>query len=112
MAWISYTDISRAPSLTAVPASTGLTVVSHPKDAGDFGIYMFHLQFNDIVKSGLDWFLSYGYTSIDPNSEGTRFDIGYEVSLFGDNLNGNLGDSRSGNAIYTGLKYKLPIAGC
>ncbi|MDY6853328.1 MAG: DUF3373 family protein, partial [Thermodesulfobacteriota bacterium] len=113
--WLSYTMILGVPPFAADLTSvmTGLpfdqNVVSFPEEAGQVGLYSLHVEFNDINKDGLDWFLSFIYGDIDPNSEGTLYDSGYEIGLFGDNLSGSLGESRSFSAFYTGLRYELQI---
>ena len=110
MVWLSYTKILDLPSLTSVPESVPLTVTGFPDNSGDMDLFVFHLQFNDIKKSGLDWFLASSYLKTRAGSDGTEFFGGlYEVGLFGDNLNGNLGDDQDGYCIYTGLRYELPV---
>ena len=94
------------PPLTNVP---GMTVASIPDELGEANNTFFLIEFNDINKEGLDWFLSYGYADLDLKSDGTLFTTGLEVGIFGDNLSGNLGGSRTGRIVYTGLRYELPI---
>ena len=111
MFWLSYTKILKLPALASVPASSGLTVASYPEDSGDFDLACFHVQANDINKSGLDCFFTVASVNYDPSSQGTVFTNGYEVGLWGDNVNGNLGESQDGYALYTGIRYKLPFEG-
>ena len=106
---LSHTMILDLAPLPNVP---GMTVVSIPDELGEVSTWVFHIQFNDINEDGLDCFLTYGYSDTDPSSDGTVFltpPMNLEVGLFGDNLNGNLGESRTGNILYTGIRYELPI---
>jgi len=113
MVWISYAKLFALPALTqsSIPASFPFTVESTPEDAGDLELYNFHLQFNNIRNSGLDWFGSFAYADFSTGSQGTVFSnpAGYQVGLFSDNLSGNLGENRDGHAFYTGLRYKFSI---
>lgn len=113
MVWISYSKLFGIPALTqsSIPASFPFEVESTPEDAGELELYNFHLQFNNIQNKGLDWFGSFAYADFSPGSQGTVFSnpAGYQVGLFSDNLSGNLGEKRDGQAFYTGLKYRLPI---
>ncbi|MDY6853332.1 MAG: DUF3373 family protein [Thermodesulfobacteriota bacterium] len=87
----------------------GMEVANLPNEEGKLDFLFFHIQMNDINKDGLDWFFSYGHFNTNPPSEGIVFTNGYEIGMFGDNLSGNLGQDRSGYAIYSGVRYKLPI---
>jgi len=94
--WLSYGQIKDlAFSLPPV----------EPKDLGAFEIIHSHLQFNNIMDTGLDWFCTLGYFITHASSEVMLAGMG----IFGDTQSGNLGDDRDGHAIYTGLRYTLPL---
>ena len=113
--WLSYTKLLGWPPfvMDLTSAMTGLpfdqTVVSFPDEAAEIDVCVFHLQFDDINNDGLDWFLSFMYGDVDPSSEGTLYDSGYELGVYGDNFTGSLGESRSLSAFFTGLRYELQI---
>ncbi|MDY6853334.1 MAG: DUF3373 family protein [Thermodesulfobacteriota bacterium] len=113
--WIAYVHVFGWPALTSLPPAyeaLGYSITSFPEELGEIDTYFFHIQFDDINEHGLDWFLSYMYSKIDPSSEGSIITtplFSYKIGLFGDSLNGNLGEPHSFSAIYTGLRYELPI---
>ncbi len=80
-----------------------------PEDSGSLEQYTLHLQFDNIMNSGLSWFGSASYQDIHPRDQGTVLGPGYEVGLFGDTLHGDLGKEQDSYAVFTGLKYILPI---
>ena len=80
-----------------------------PKDSGIIDTYTLHLQFDNMMNSGLGWFGAFAWQNIKPSPEGTVLAPGYEVGLVGDSLHGDLGETQEGFSIYTGLKYILPI---
>ncbi len=61
------------------------------------------------MDGNLDYFAAFNYTHTSPVSEGVELAPGYEVGLYGDTLHDDLGKSRNGHCIYTGLRYKLPL---
>ncbi|MDM8536184.1 DUF3373 family protein [Desulfobacterales bacterium HSG17] len=80
-----------------------------PEDSGEADTYTIHVQFDNLMDSGLGWFASFAYQNIQPSSQGTVLAPGYEVGLVGDSLHGDLGETQEGYSFYTGLKYILPI---
>jgi len=86
-----------------------LTVTNYPEDIGELDLYTGHLQFFNIANTGLDWFCSLSYLNINPVAKGTLLSNGVEYGLFGDSASGNLGSTRKGYAVYSGLRYKLPV---
>ncbi|MDY6853336.1 MAG: DUF3373 family protein [Thermodesulfobacteriota bacterium] len=111
--WISFAKLLDLPTGEAYSDLYGTLdappITSAPEDGGHGELYCLHFQFNDINESGLDCFASFALISVYPRSRGTVFGGIYEVGIFGDNLNGDLGESRDGNSIYLGLRYELPI---
>ncbi|MDY6853338.1 MAG: DUF3373 family protein [Thermodesulfobacteriota bacterium] len=113
--WLSYTKLLSLATFTELPAeyeALGYRITSPAEDFGELTFYTLHIQFDDINKDGLDWFLSFIYGEIDASSEGSTVTTpfgSYEIGIFGDSINGNLGESRSFSGFYTGLRYKLPI---
>ncbi len=110
--WLNYTKLLGWPAFTM--ELPGMDLVSFPEDAAEVDAYVLHLQFNDINNDGLDWFLSFMYGDLDSNSEGTLYDSGYEIGVYGednpfDTLPSSLGESRSFSCFYTGLRYELQI---
>lgn len=101
--WIGAYKLFDIIPLSQIPDTT------FPEDSGTLESYTIHVQFNDIMKSGLGWFGAYTYQNIHPKDEGTQLGPGYEVGLYGDNLHNDLGKRRDGFAFYTGLRYKIPI---
>ncbi len=81
----------------------------YPEDFGDLDYYNVHLQFGNIMNSGLDGFFSIAWSHISPSSEGTVLTPAYEAGVYGDTLHGDLGKSRNAHCIYTGLRYELPV---
>lgn len=80
-----------------------------PEESGSADTFTMHVQFDDIMSSGLGWFGSIAYQKIRPSSQGTVLAPGYEVGLVGDSLHGDLGENRDGFSIFTGIKYALPV---
>jgi len=115
--WFSFAKIFDLPTVESYAdllEAYGLdpdVITSSPKDSGHGEVYSFHLQFNDIMRSGLDCFGSFALISVHPRSRGAVFGGFYEAGMFGDSLNGNLGDDHDGYSIYLGLRYSLPNAG-
>lgn len=116
--WLGYIRIEDVGSLKSVPDYLPFSVASFPKDAGKWNLYNFHLQFKNIMNLGLDWFASYSHLRIEVPDEGTVLAVTLpdgsvmpinEVGLYSESANGSLGEDRSGNAFFTGLRYKLPI---
>jgi hypothetical protein len=83
--------------------------LSSPPDAGSMENYTLHMQFDNILGTGLGWFGALSYQNLHPRSEGTMLAPGYEVGLFGDSLHGDLGERQDAYGIYTGLRYVMPI---
>ena len=104
---MNYTRAFDIPSIRNLPAPA-LVIRDQVKSVGDLDLIVGHLQLNDIKKSGIDCFLSLAYSHTNPFSHGTRLITGQELGLLGDNINGGLGKSRSGHAIFTGLRYTIP----
>ena len=77
--------------------STGLANTS----LGDMDFWGVHLQAKNIRDSGLDLFFSYGGNSSDPNGNAP-------LGLYG-MLSADGQESQDGWAIYTGLRYTLPM---
>ncbi|MDY6853340.1 MAG: DUF3373 family protein [Thermodesulfobacteriota bacterium] len=100
---------SRIITLRPLEGLPGMTVASIPDKQGGINLTLFHIEFNNINEDGLDWFFTYGYAHFDPSSQGTLFTTGLELGIFGDNLSGNLGESKSGKIAHTGFRYELPI---
>ncbi len=116
--WASFGKIWDVRPLIELDASTGLSVLSYPENTCDVDLYNLHLQLKNIRNSGLDFFFSYSYQKINPLDHGTvlGMDISgvgvvpvIELGLYSDNLSGNLGEKRYGYAIYTGIRYEMPI---
>lgn len=101
--WISFGRMDLAPAKGAEG------IVSYPESTGYSDIYACHLQFNDLFDTGLDWFGAFTHVYVDTKPVGTRFANGYEVSIYTDNAHGTIGDNYTGNAFFTGLRYRLPI---
>ncbi|MDM8525607.1 DUF3373 family protein [Desulfococcaceae bacterium HSG8] len=102
--WLGVHKLFDNFSLSFIPDT------EYPEDSGTYETYTLHLQFDNIMKSGLGWFGVFCFQDIHPRSEGTELAPGYEVGFYGDSLQGDLGKRREGYAVYTGLKYILPIA--
>ncbi|MDM8548848.1 DUF3373 family protein [Desulfobacterales bacterium HSG2] len=102
--WIGGYKMFDTFSLSAIPDT------EFPEDSGTYETYTLHLQLNNIMESGLGWFGVFCFQDIHPRSEGTMLAPGYEIGFFGDSLHGDLGKRREGYAVYTGLRYILPIA--
>ncbi|MDY6853329.1 MAG: DUF3373 family protein [Thermodesulfobacteriota bacterium] len=113
--WIGFLKIFDLPTVesfgsdSTISSLSGLLpITSTPKDGGHGELYSIHLQFDDINESGLDCFASFALISIHPRSRGTVFGGGiYEAGIFGDNINGNLGDDQDGTCTYLGLRYTI-----
>lgn len=111
--WLSYIKVYDLRTVPEKLIPEGLSILEKPRNSGDFDVSTVHLQFDNIFNTGIDWFGSYAHNEITPNEEGTVLGIGaiplVELGLFSDNLNGNLGEFREGDAFYTGLRYTIPI---
>ncbi len=85
----------------------GFDMVDNPLGAnanvGDMDLYGVHLQASDIMKTGLDAFVSWGLNHSHPR--GTTSMGPMEVGL----LTNDGKDNKTGWAIYTGLRYMLPF---
>jgi len=99
--WLSHTRLEDIPNIFGM---------SPPEDLGKVDSYVAHLQFRNLMDGNLDYFAAFNYTHTRPVSEGVELAPGYEVGLYGDTLHDDLGKSRNGYCIYTGLRYKLPLS--
>ena len=98
LAVLSYAHLDDVPSSFTGPNDDG----SNPANVniGDLDLYGIHLQVNDLMKSGLDLFVSWGASRSDPN--------GNSAGTWG-LLSADGQDKKSGSSLYAGLRYKLPI---
>ena len=71
---------------------------------GDIDLYGIHLQANNLLQSGLDVFLSWGYDRSDPNGKSVNPGGGVTYGLLSDDGH----DRKSGSAIYVGARYTIP----
>ncbi len=90
---LSYADMMDLPYTFVGPAGGN-------DNLGDVDLYGIHLQANDLLKTGLDLFVSWGYDRSDPNGKSVN---GYGL------LSSDGHDRKSGSALYAGLRYTIPL---
>ena len=111
--WLSYIKVYDLRTLPEKLLPGGYVVTDKPRNSGDFDVSTVHIQFDDIFNTGIDWFGAYSHNEIMPNKNGTAITVNelfsVQVGLFSDSFNNNMGKFRAGDAIYTGLRYTIPI---
>lgn len=111
--WLSYIRVYDLRTVPEKLIPAGLTIIDKPKNSGDFDHSTFHLQFDNMFNTGIDWFGSYSHNEIQASKRGTRIGAGgipfVELGLYSDNFNDNLGQYMTGDAVYTGFRYTIPV---
>lgn len=94
----SYANMMDLP-YTFIGPTTATTGAAN-ENLGDVDLYGVHLQVNNLMQTGLDVFLSWGYDRSDPNGKSVN---GYGL------LSADGHDRKSGSAIYAGMRYTIPF---
>ncbi len=96
---LSYAKMWDAPFYYSGPKlyETGMANT----DLGDMDLWGAHFQAPDLMKSGVDFFFSYGGNKSNPNGNAP-------LGLYG-MLSSDGQGSETGYSIYTGMRYTLPV---
>jgi len=106
LAVLSYAHVTDLPS--------SFMGVDLPTTLGDMDLFGIHAQVSDIADTGLDVFVSWGLNKTDPNGQIHDFgpDFGLPAGVPGMTmglLSNDGQEDQTGNSIYAGLRYTLPL---
>lgn len=100
LAVLSLAKVRDLPSRMIGPVVDEAAGVPANRDLGDMKIWGAHMQARNLLSSGMDLFFSYGGNQGRPN--------GNVPWPFGGLLTSDGRETRSGSAIYTGVRYAIP----
>lgn len=87
-----------------------VTGMSGGANLGNIDIFGLMAEFTNISETGLDLFAHYGISKTDGNTNYVTIPGYGNVGLMGMQMMGDLGENRSGNALWVGGRYALPFA--
>ncbi len=83
--------------------------VSPHDNLGDMDLMGVHIQTPHLFNSGFDLFFSYGFNKSHPNGDFVNVPLGANVTIPMGLLSSNGQKSHTGWAVFTGLRYTMPV---